>query len=105
MFYDSDCGFCTRSARLLRRLDGARHLRLIPLHRAAETTPDAPPEQRLLETMHCRDRSGRWFAGGAACLQISHIVPALRPVGGWRSFPSSDRSSNPPTHSSPITGT
>lgn len=80
VFYDSDCAFCTRSARLLRRLDRARRLQLTPLRRAAEMT-DAPSQARLAETMHCRDRSGRWFTGSEAWLRMAEVVPALRPLG------------------------
>jgi predicted DCC family thiol-disulfide oxidoreductase YuxK len=77
VFYDSDCAFCTRTARVLRRLDHRRRLRLVPLREAA-SMPDAPSHARLSAALHCRDRSGRWFAGGDACLRIADEIPALR---------------------------
>jgi predicted DCC family thiol-disulfide oxidoreductase YuxK len=80
VFYDADCGFCTRTAALLRRVDRSGRLRLMPLQRATEITADAPPEDRLLEEMHVRDSSGRWVAGGAAWLQIAHVVPLMKPL-------------------------
>ncbi len=80
VFYDADCGFCTRTAILLHRVDGGHRLRLIPLQRASEIAPGAPPEDRLLEEMHVRDTSGRWYDGGAAWLRIAHLVPLMRPL-------------------------
>jgi predicted DCC family thiol-disulfide oxidoreductase YuxK len=80
VFYDADCGFCTRSARLLRRLDRGHRLRIGRLSDAA-AYPDAPPPPQLAAAMHCRDRSGRWLAGGDAWLRIAEELPALRPFG------------------------
>jgi predicted DCC family thiol-disulfide oxidoreductase YuxK len=81
VFYDSDCGFCTRTARVLRRLDWTHRLRLVSLRNANDVAPDAPSQDRLLASMHARDASGHWFTGGAAWLQIAHLVPLLRPLG------------------------
>ncbi|MBA2255056.1 MAG: DUF393 domain-containing protein [Chloroflexi bacterium] len=81
VFYDADCGFCTRSAQVLRMLDRAGRLELAPLHEAAELTPDAPPVARLLESMHVRDHHGRWSAGGTAWMRIADVLPLLRPLG------------------------
>jgi len=80
VFYDADCGFCTRTAVLLHRVDRAHRLRLIPLQRATETAPDAPAEDRLLREMHARDASGHWFVGGAGWLRIAHVVPLMKPL-------------------------
>ena len=80
VFYDSDCGFCTRSARMLRRLDRGHRLRLSRLASAA-AFPDAPSQAQLAAAMHCRDRSGRWFSGGDAWLRIAEEIPALRRLG------------------------
>lgn len=80
VFYDADCTFCTRTARVLRRLDRGRRLRLTPLSRA-DGMSDAPSQARLVESLHIRDRSGRWFSGGEAWLRIADVVPALRPLG------------------------
>ncbi|HKB28749.1 MAG TPA: DUF393 domain-containing protein [Candidatus Limnocylindrales bacterium] len=79
VFFDADCGFCTRSAEVLRRLDWRRNLDLVPLQAAARTTGDAPRVDVLLGAMHVRDQAGRWSAGGAACLRIAEEVPILRP--------------------------
>lgn len=81
VFYDADCGFCTRSALILQRLDWRHRLDLVPLAQAAEVAPDAPPETELIELMHARDAEGDWFKGGRAWLRISDEVPLLRPLG------------------------
>jgi predicted DCC family thiol-disulfide oxidoreductase YuxK len=87
VFYDADCGFCTRSARLLRRLDHGRRLQLTPLQLATEATRDAPPLDVLLHAMHVRDGAGRWSVGGAAWLRIAQDVPLLRPLGFLAQLP------------------
>jgi len=86
VFYDSDCGFCTRSARLLRRLDRDHHLQIGRLADAAAYA-DAPPPAQLAGAMHCRDRSGRWLAGGDAWLRIAEELPALRHLAWVGRFP------------------
>ena len=80
VLFDADCGFCSWSATALDRLDRGRALRLIPLQRAALQLDDAPPEEVLLETMHVRNRDGRWERGGAALIRIAEVVPLLRPL-------------------------
>lgn len=85
VLFDSDCGFCTRSAGVLRRLDRARRLDLVPLQGAA--LKDAPPERLLIERLHVRDAAGAWSAGGAAWLRIAAAVPALRPLAWFAPLP------------------
>jgi predicted DCC family thiol-disulfide oxidoreductase YuxK len=65
VLYDADCGICSRSARLLHRLDHGRGLRLVPLQDAAGIV-DAPPMEVLLDAIHVRDADGRWDEAGAA---------------------------------------
>ena len=79
VLYDADCGICSRSARLLHRLDHGRRLRLLPLQ-AAREIPDAPPEDVLLEALHVRDEAGQWNLAGAAWIRIAKELPLLRPV-------------------------
>ena len=80
VLYDADCGFCNRTARVLRRLDRRRRLRLVPLQAAASRLPAAPSQEQLLASMHVVDAEGRWVAGGEAMLRIAGLVPALRPL-------------------------
>lgn len=65
---------------MLRHLDRAHRLRLIPLQAAGVPVPGAPGEQDLAEVMHVVDASGRWDRGGAAWVRIAHSVPLLRPL-------------------------
>ncbi len=81
VLYDADCGFCIRSARLLRRLDREGQLDIMPLQHAAETMADVPDLDALLEAMHVRDAAGRWSTGGAAWVRISQEIALLRPLG------------------------
>ncbi|MCY7417834.1 MAG: DUF393 domain-containing protein [Chloroflexi bacterium] len=80
MLFDADCGFCGRSAMLVRQLDRRRAIRIVPLQRAAGRVPNLPPVEILMETIHVVDADGHWSTGGAAWLQIMDEVPALRPV-------------------------
>jgi predicted DCC family thiol-disulfide oxidoreductase YuxK len=79
VLYDADCGTCSHSARLLRRLDQGRRLRLLPLRAAGEVI-GAPTVDVLLDAMHVRDRHGRWTVGAAAWIRIADEVPLLRPM-------------------------
>jgi predicted DCC family thiol-disulfide oxidoreductase YuxK len=79
VLYDADCGLCSRSASLLRRLDRAGRLRLLPLQAASEIA-GAPPAAVLLDAMHVRDPEGRWDSAGAAWTRIAQEVPVLRPI-------------------------
>jgi len=80
VFYDADCGFCSHSAAVLRRLDSQHRLRLVPLQAAGTSRPGMPTEQELLALMHVVDDAGRWDRGGAALLRIADTIPALRPL-------------------------
>jgi len=80
VLYDADCGFCNRTALILRRLDNRRRLRLVPLQAAASRVAGAPSKEQLLATMHVVDADGRSAAGGEAFLRIAGLVPVLRPL-------------------------
>lgn len=79
VLYDADCRICSRSARVLRRLDADRRLHLMPLQDAGKIT-DAPTPAALRHAMHVRDRDGRWSCAGAAWIKIASEVPLLRPL-------------------------
>jgi len=87
VLYDAECGFCSRCAAVLRRLDRAHRLRLVPLQSAPTSVPGAPSAASLLETMHVVDAAGRWATGGAAWLRIAAVIPALRPLSAVGSLP------------------
>jgi predicted DCC family thiol-disulfide oxidoreductase YuxK len=79
VYVDADCGLCSYVATWLGRLDVLGRLHLVPLQEAP-AEPGLPPRHRLLETLHVRDREGRWWTGAAACLRIARRVPALWPL-------------------------
>ena len=80
VLYDADCGFCNRTALVLRRLDRRRRLRLVPLQAPASRLPAAPSQEQMLASMHVVDAEGRWAAGGEAFLRIAGLVPVLLPL-------------------------
>jgi len=80
MLFDADCGFCGRSAMLVRQLDRRRAIRIVPLQRAAGRVPNVPPVEILMETIHVVDAEGNWSTGGAAWLRIMDQVPVLWPL-------------------------
>lgn len=79
VLYDADCGICTRSARLLRRLDRRARLHLLPFQAAGEMA-DAPPIDVLREALHVRDEDGSWHVAGAAGIRIGQEITLLRPL-------------------------
>jgi predicted DCC family thiol-disulfide oxidoreductase YuxK len=91
VLFDADCGFCSRTAEVLRRLDRRRALELVAVQRAHLVLPDAPPEARLLETIHVRDGGASWATGGAAWVQVAAAVPWLRPLSLVAKLPLFDR--------------
>lgn len=79
VLYDADCGICSRSARVLRRLDRGRRLRLMPLQ-SAGGIDGVPAVDVLLDAFHVRDRGGRWSVAGAAWIRIADEIPITRPL-------------------------
>jgi predicted DCC family thiol-disulfide oxidoreductase YuxK len=86
VLYDADCGVCTRSASLLRKLDRDARLHLVPLQTAPPLV-DLPPNAELAESLHVRDSQGRWSVGGAAAIRLAREVPALRPLAALARVP------------------
>ena len=79
VLYDADCGICSRTARLLTRLDRGRRLQLVPAQAGGEI-PGAPPLEARLAALQVRDPEGGWISGGAAVLGIADALPVLRPI-------------------------
>jgi predicted DCC family thiol-disulfide oxidoreductase YuxK len=78
VLYDSDCGICTHTARVLARVDSRRQLRLVAAQQA--DLPGAPPIDELLRSLHAVDGAGQWFVGGRASVEIARRVPILWPI-------------------------
>lgn len=80
LVYDGDCDFCTRSVRLLSRLDTRRQLTFIPLQ-----DPDLPRRHpgldpaALQRAMHLILPDGRVLAGAEALPHIARMLPLGRP--------------------------
>src|SRR4051794_40123936 len=79
VLYDGDCGLCTRTARLLRRLDGRDALELTPAQ-AADHIEGVPALAERMRALQVRDADGRWLSAGAAGVRIAEAVPVLRPI-------------------------
>lgn len=79
VLYDADCGICTHTARLLRRLDRRHALELVAAQ-AADDVPGAPPLEVRLTALQVGDQRGRWASGGAAAIRIARVVPPLFPI-------------------------
>lgn len=86
VLYDADCGICTHTARILRRLDRVGRLDLMPLQVAAGR-PDTPSLEVLLGSIHVRGAGEAWSAGGAAMVRISREIRVLRPFGVLAGLP------------------
>ena len=79
VIYDGDCGICTRTAMVLRRLDPGHRLRLVAAQASADVV-DRPPLEVLLSAIHVRDIDRRWYVGGNAAIHIADAIPLLKPL-------------------------
>jgi predicted DCC family thiol-disulfide oxidoreductase YuxK len=83
VLYDGSCLVCTRIAGRLAGLDHGRHLRLVPLQRAAADRPEVrrlAGARDLRRSLHVVDGAGRWAAGGEAVLRTLEALPRLHPL-------------------------
>ncbi len=85
VLYDADCGVCSHTARLLVHTDKQARLRLVSIQSAR--LPDMPPRAELMEVLHARDESGRWFQGAAASVEIARRIPIARPLTLYAKLP------------------
>jgi predicted DCC family thiol-disulfide oxidoreductase YuxK len=79
VLYDADCGICTRTASLLRRLDRRDALDLTPAQ-AADHIEGVPSLSDRLRALQVRNADGRWLSAGAAAVRIAEAVTVLRPA-------------------------
>ncbi len=87
VLYDGDCDVCRCFAALLRRLDWASRLGLLPLQGAPGVISNAPAKDELVATLHVVDASGRWTRGAAALVRIGQALPVLRPLAMLAELP------------------
>jgi predicted DCC family thiol-disulfide oxidoreductase YuxK len=77
-YYDGDCGFCTRSVRILQRLDWRRRVRWVP-YQSLETAPDGLSWDDFQREAYI-DRGGRLESGFFAFRRLTLLLPPLYPL-------------------------
>jgi predicted DCC family thiol-disulfide oxidoreductase YuxK len=82
VLFDGGCPMCRRTVRRLRALDWRQRLRFVDATDAAARERIAPglTEAAVLIQMYVVDEHGARHAGFEAALQISRVVPLLRPL-------------------------
>jgi predicted DCC family thiol-disulfide oxidoreductase YuxK len=80
VLYDGDCGFCTWTARLLRRWDRSGRMATVPLQQAArhDALGALVAGRDLTAAIHVVEPGGRIKDRGAAMIAILDALP-----GGW----------------------
>lgn len=78
LLYDADCGFCTRAARAIARLDRGGQLTLAPIVSAAGNLllGDLPEAERL-DSWHLVEASGRRSSADTAVGPLCRLLPPL----------------------------
>ncbi|ULE32356.1 thiol-disulfide oxidoreductase DCC family protein [Mycobacterium sp. IDR2000157661] len=66
LYFDGNCGMCTRSRNLLMKFDRTGELRTEPLQSEGTAARLGIPESRLLESVRWLDDSGAVYAGAEA---------------------------------------
>ncbi len=89
IFYDSHCGLCRRTMRLLKRLDWFGKLRPVDFHNHDERRRYAPeiPEAKLDKVIHMRFPNGKTMKGFSAFRDLAWRLPALWPVAPFLYLP------------------
>lgn len=79
--YDAECGICSASADLLRRVDRVGRLRLVPLQAAPDipTVAAVGASSELRTGLHVISADGTFAAGAEALLRLCDALPPLRP--------------------------
>ena len=83
LIYDGECGFCQRTADMVRRWDREQQLALIPFQDDARVAAFGIPLPALAAAMHLVLPDGRVFAGADAAPEILRRLPRLR----WLAWP------------------
>ena len=85
VLYDADCGVCSHTARMLVNADKQDRLRHVAIQSAR--LPEMPPRAELMDMLHARDQSGRWFKGAAASVEIARRIPIAWPLTLYAKLP------------------
>jgi len=89
VIYDGQCGLCTRSVAVLRRLDWLGRLAYLDatnLERVREAFP-ALPTENLLHEMHVTNANGRYRAGYGGFRRLAWALPPLWPLAPFLYLP------------------
>jgi predicted DCC family thiol-disulfide oxidoreductase YuxK len=89
LFYDGQCGLCTKSIGVLKMLDWRKRLRFVDIHDEAERAQYAPDLQMadLDKSMHIRTSFGRTYKGFSAFRRLTWTLPLLRPLAPFLYIP------------------
>ena len=78
LLYDADCGFCTRAALAVARLDRRGRLALAPIGSpVGELLLGDLPEAERLKSWHLVAATGQRTSAGAAVGPLCRLLPAL----------------------------
>ena len=83
MIYDGECGFCRRSADLVRSWDRNGRLDYVPFQDEAAVARFGVELPALAAAMHVSLPDGRVFAGAEAAPEIVRLLPGK----GWMALP------------------
>ena len=75
LIFDGDCGFCTKTANLVKQLDTRGHIRVLPNHTTSLLDEVGLTFEQTLEAAWFVDEKGRQFRGAGAintCLAAVH---------------------------------
>lgn len=77
IYYDGDCPFCSRAARLLNSLDWLKRLELIDLHSPGVLARAGINPQRAMRRIQMKNANGEIREGMQAVVEIAGHVPLL----------------------------
>ncbi len=77
LIFDGDCGFCTKTANLVKQLDTHQRIRVLPNHTTGLLDEAGLTFEQTLEAAWFVDEKGRQFRGAGAintCLAAVHGI-------------------------------
>jgi len=97
VYYDGECGVCTRLAKVLRGFDVFGNLELINFRErgALAGLPASMTKSALDQRLHILDSNGAMRSGWSACIRIAQRVPALAALGFLGTAPGIRRLGDP----------
>ena len=87
LFFDAECGFCTRTARWLRPILECRGLAVAPLQDPRVGALLGLPKSELLRELRFLLSDGSQYGGADAVLAVAHEIWWARPLVWLGKFP------------------